>query len=413
MGILECDPLLKGKRCWGASTSDTPVQKNQASPPTVEELKKLHTILQHGEDEWDRLFAGTALFVIYSRSRWSDAQHSSALTFDRDGDQLHFVEAVTGLHKTMRALQHRHQFLPLVAPSVGIVAENWGELWEKARNHFGLSFEKGHSLMPAPLETGIPGKRALDSQEAGKWLRALLELSDKDLDSRKVSSHSMKCTMLSYLAKRGVNMPDRLLLGYHTSPFTMGLTYSRDGMARPLQILSDMLKEIQDGVYFPDCTRSGRLVQKNDVIQPHASTSHAMDCAVKVEISDDEGELNVWDLLPSEPAAPVESMLPLVIPDDCEREVNDACTETSGSDVSSSESDGTEFQDNGRKTFEPPVAPEGCTMWQHSKSKILHLCDYEFPNVFICGRRPGAFHSCENVHPRWDSGICWKCFKNK
>ena len=74
MGILECDPLLKGKRCWGASTNDTPVQKNQPSPLTVEELKKLHAMLRHGEDEWDRLFAGTALFVIYSRSRWSDAR---------------------------------------------------------------------------------------------------------------------------------------------------------------------------------------------------------------------------------------------------------------------------------------------------------------------------------------------------
>ena len=116
----------------------------------------------------------------------------------------------------MRALQHRHQFLPLVAPSIGVVDSNWGELWEAVRRELGVSFEAGHLLMSAPLESGTPGRRALDSQEAGRWLRALLDLNESELQGRKVSSHSMKSTMLSFLAKRGVDMPDRLLLGYLT-----------------------------------------------------------------------------------------------------------------------------------------------------------------------------------------------------
>jgi hypothetical protein len=85
----------------------------------------------------------------------------------------------------------------------------------------GVDMDKGCPLLPAPLDTGEPGRRALDSQEAGKWLRALLELTPEALVDRKVSSHSLKSTMLSYLAKRGIDMADRLLLGYHTSPFTM------------------------------------------------------------------------------------------------------------------------------------------------------------------------------------------------
>ena len=199
-----------------------------------------------------------------------------------------YVEALTGLHKTVRALQHRHQFLPLVAPAVGVTEQNWGVLWENVRKELSISFENGFPLMPAPMENGLPGKRALDSEEAGRWLRALLELSDHDVSERKVSSHSLKCTMLSFLAKRGVDMPDRLLLGYHTSPFTMGLTYSRDGMARPLQILGEMLSEIREGTYMPDCTRSGRLVKK-------ANTGGGLDVslkstqdATKIEISDDK-----------------------------------------------------------------------------------------------------------------------------
>ena len=224
MGVQECDALLKGKRCWGASTSDAPMNRHQASPLQVVELVKLHSILASARDVWDRMFCGAVLFVVYSRARWSDAQHSSSVTSDRDGDTVCFVEAVTGLHKTMRALQHRHQFLPLVAPSVGVTDQNWGELWEQVRKELKINFEDGFPLMPAPLENGEPGKRALDSEEAGRWLRALLEIGDRESSDRKISSHSLKSTMLSYLAKRGVSMPDRLMLGYHTSPFTMGLT---------------------------------------------------------------------------------------------------------------------------------------------------------------------------------------------
>ena len=219
------------------------------------------------------------------------------------------------------------------------------------RKELAISFEDGFPLMPAPLETGLPGKRALDSEEAGSWLRALLELSDHDVSERKVSSHSLKCTMLSFLAKRGVDMPDRLLLGYHTSPFTMGLTYSRDGMARPLQILGEMLSEIREGTYMPDCTRSGRLVKKADTGGGLAVSLESTQDATKIEISDDEGELNVWELIQTAARAEPAKALPEVIPENCETEINDACTETSSSDVSETEEADTSFEDTGRKTL--------------------------------------------------------------
>eukprot|EP00435_Cladocopium_sp_Y103_P013689 s6195_g3.t1 len=367
MGIVECDSLLKGRRCWGAATSDEPLNRNQASPLRVKELEKLHGILANSSDRWDKLFSGTVLLVTYARARWSDAQHASNLVFDKYNGHTHYAEAVTGLHKTMRALQYRHQFLPLVAPAVGVTCDNWAEQWEAVRLELGVDIKQGFALMPAPLEDGRPGKRALDSQEAGRWLRALLELDETSLQDRKVSSHSMKCTMLAYLAKRGVDMPDRLLLGYHTSPFTMGLTYSRDAMARPLQILENMLEEIRNGHYMPDCARSGRLVKSTDRVTSSGLQGTPKDAVVKVEISDDEGEPNVWNLIT--PAAG-ESALPEVIPDSCENEINDACTETSGSDLSESEDDRSGFEKRGKRTFEPPVAPEGYTMWQQNSKRV-------------------------------------------
>ena len=408
MGILECDVLLKGRRCWGAATSDEPLQRCQASPLTVKELERLHQVLERDTDVWNRMFSGTVLFMVYSRARWSDAQHSVKISFDRAEGIIHFVEVLTGHHKTMRALQHRHQFLPLIAPATGVVEQNWALLWEGVRAELGINMDLGHALMPAPSESGMPGRRALDSQEAGKWLRALLEVQSSATAERKVSSHSLKSTMLSFLAKRGVEMSDRLLLGYHSSPFTMGLTYSRDAMARPLSILSDMLSEIRKGMFRPDCTRSGRLIKETSGATA-SSSEPVRDATVKVEISDEEVDLNVWSLIP----ATQKENLPENIPSDSDREVNDACTETSSSDVSDSDDTEPGFESKGRRTFEPPSAPEGFKLWQHTKSKILHLTCYKTPNVFECGRRPGAFHTCAKVIPKWDTGICWRCFRNK
>ena len=409
MGILECDALLKGRRCWGAATSDEPLQRVQASPLSVKELQKLHHVLEHDADLWNRMFCGTVLFMVYARARWSDAQHAVKISFDKYDGCSHYVEVLTGHHKTMRALQHRHQFLPLIAPATGITQQNWADIWEKVRSELGIDAELGHALMPAPRDDGQPGRRALDSQEAGKWLRAILAIDADVSADRKVSSHSLKSTMLSFLAKRGVEMADRLLLGYHTSPFTMGLTYSRDGMARPLQILEDMLCEIRNGVFHPDMTRSGRLVRSKppDVdAQPMQSNSQEV---VKVESSEEEGDFNAWNLLP----AHEQNHLPNEIPVDTDHEINDACTDTSSSDVSDESQHEPVFENRGCRVFEPPKAPPGFTLWQHTKSKILHLIDYRTPNVFECGRRPGAFHTCQGVNPRWDTGICWKCFKHR
>ena len=190
----------------------------------------------------------------------------------------------------------------------------------------------------------------------------------------------------------------------------MGLTYSRDGMARPLQILGNMLEEIRNGVYFPDCTRSGRLVNTKAISFERNLGPGAVDKSVKIEIGDDEDVADAWTLV-EESTQNLD--LPDVIPETCEDAVNDACTETSSSDASDHEDDRSGFEFTGRRKFEPPVAPAGFIMWQHTKSKILHLSDFRTPKVFECGRRPGAFHTSEGLQPRWDSGICWKCFKHR
>ncbi len=49
-------------------------------------------VLESGEEDWDRLFAGMALYCTYSRSRWADAQHAEEIIYDfsadGEGDEL-------------------------------------------------------------------------------------------------------------------------------------------------------------------------------------------------------------------------------------------------------------------------------------------------------------------------------------
>ena len=101
---------------------------------------------------------------------------------------------------------------------------------------------------------------------------------------------------------------------------------------------------------------------------------------LKVEISDDEDDMYVWDLLPAASSEP----LPISIPDDCENEVNDACTETSDSEDSDGGAEHDGVQAQGRRTFEPPgpLSDSRCGSTVSQKSCTCQMTDFQvFLNV--------------------------------
>ena len=69
-------------------------------------------------------------------------------------------------------------------------------------------------MMPAPDADMQVTERSLESDEAGAWLRFLLFGSIDKLDGRRVSSHSLKCTCISFATKFEANPNEILLLGY-------------------------------------------------------------------------------------------------------------------------------------------------------------------------------------------------------
>ena len=88
--------------------------------------------------------------------------------------------------------------------------------------------------MPAPNGEGDPTVRPLSTSELGKWVRMILDRHGLLHDEAKITSHSCKATLLSFLAKYGASIPDREILGGHTGCMKSVLTYSRDALAAPL-----------------------------------------------------------------------------------------------------------------------------------------------------------------------------------
>ena len=394
LDLTDLEETVNSARCRGTTRQTNIAEKDQAAPLKVKEVQLLHEVLWKGEDIWFRLFAGAALFCLYARARWGDLMRAEYVLVDCDSSgKACYLEARVGSRKTMQSQQHRHQFLPMVAPGVGVTEDRWIEQWLGVRQTLSLSLDQGR-VMPAPQPDGSTGARPLDSQEAAGWLRLILYGDPSPLKDRKVASHSLKATLLSYAAKRGVDITLRLQLGYHTQPFRMGLTYSRDGAAASIAALEQLLCEVRCHLFLPDETRSGRLVKS------------AMGSGVFPIVIKDEEEPEASVGVASGPP-PLLIPQPVALPVPEVDQVSSASGRTSGSEME--ETNYEPSAEVGR--FQPPCPPKGFVMWQHGKSRILHLMDKENSRVFVCGRSAGPLHKKEGLQPRYDTPICWACFK--
>ena len=377
MGVDELADCTNSKRCKGAAKQDVPKEVRQASPLKVSDVEKIHSIL-HTDNGWNAMFCGALLMTIYSRARWGDLMRCESIIFDPDMDgSICYVEARVGRHKTRHSQQHRHQFLPMVAPSLGVVATPWAERWKEIIARLNIKLPPEGCVMPAPDQFGNPCARPLESCEAGAWMRKLLKGTAEVDPNERISSHSCKATILSYAAKRGIDVPDRLQLGYHTGQFRMSMVYSRDGASASLLILEKLLSEIRHKLFLPDVTRSGRIVKTS----PAETVEKAKEIQVKIE-----------------------SEVIEVASSDGEAALSDT------DDSTSSSSDGNDEEVKQPAIFVPPVAPQGHVMYQHRKLRTLHLMPSYHEKIFACGRPKGLLHTSEGLNPRYDTPICFRCF---
>ena len=394
LGVVEFEPMVMSRRCQGVAALDVHHKVKQAEPLSVKQLEMLHDVLADDSEIWNRTFAGMLLFCVYSRSRWSDAQHGEKFLEDiSESGACAYIEVSTGIHKTARSLQMKHLYLPLVAPCEGVVDGNWGEMWCKCRRELGIHDLQNFPLMPAPNSDHEPTERPLSSTEAGSWMRALLKVDCANKAVR-YSSHSLKATCLSYAAKRGLSFEDRLSLGYHTQNLKMALVYSRDGASRPLRVLEALLKEIRNKTFNPNDTRSGRL-SKLPTFQIDANVSQASDSIGSFEAVSPVERVETVDAVTAEKQ------------DRESDEVSDHAT--TGSDT---ESD-VETTVRPKMSFKDIEAPEGTWLHQHVKLNTLHLMKAENRVVFLCGRKTGNMFKVAQLRHPFDAPKCRQCFRAK
>ncbi len=99
--IVSLDDCTKSRRCMGVATSTEASIVKQAPPLMLVHLRAVHSLLDSNDDPWEVCFCGMVLFCVYGRARWSDAQHSQFLTWDRDvTGVIRYVECATAVHKT-------------------------------------------------------------------------------------------------------------------------------------------------------------------------------------------------------------------------------------------------------------------------------------------------------------------------
>ena len=385
MGLTGVIDLLS-KRCLGAAKLPTAGPQQQASPLKVEELATLHDILlDETEDVWNRNMAGAFLCCVYTRSRWSDMQHTNVLIADPDTHMPEFLELTITDFKTKAANAWRGGLMAAVAPAMGVSFENWGAVWLAVRAQLAAPLSAGFPIMPAPDMSGDPTKRPISTKEVSGWVKLLLNKRGLEVGERRVTSHSGKATMLSYLAKYGADLAVREIFGGHVAHLQSVIRYSRDALAEPLRVLCRMLLDIRVGTFLPDETRSGYFkevepMQFSDAMAPET-----------VEISDEE-------------AVKVELPEPAV--------QQDQHPEMELDTDSSSDEEGVSSAKCGRAVA-VPKAPPGFKLYQHTKSRMLHLMDQEYNKVFQCGRMAGAKHEIPQTgRLRWDTPCCGKCWRD-
>ena len=228
---------------------------------TVNDVEFLHhSFMDSTKSDIDRVFIGHLLHMLYARARFSDLLAVSDLFLDSEDA---FLEVNAALHKGARSLDAKSKLLPIVAPAVGFNGENWAKTYLDLRRQVGLRNPKEE---PVPMllapNKGVQGwnERYITSQELNHFIKRLFSTSGRPIAGRKITTHSMKATTLSWCAKLGVPEEHRAILARHAKS-VQGATvlYSRDLITSALRSLTGVLSSIKDKGFHPDKTRSGMI----------------------------------------------------------------------------------------------------------------------------------------------------------
>lgn len=406
-----------------------------AATLTLSEVKQLHSILEDSSKHViDRLLCGHALHLLYGRARWSDLLAVQHVFVDECGK---YLELQTQLHKGTKSADTRSKLLPVVTPCEGVVNGNWARSYLALREECGLELpmEDPDHMMPAPLdETGKNWRRRyLTSEEGAEFLRVTLGVAKKS--GRRISSHSLKSTTMSWASKFGLSLESRAILARHaTAIANLTVLYSRDLLSPVLREYDAMLQAIRQQGFEPDKTRSGMITpSKLPVRMPGAppslfAVSGGFDFAdpklwvgtasfssdsKKVDVVSQPSGDGAEHVLEVDMETPNEneekpSTPPHTMDSGCDaanledEQIADILSETS---EEASQQTTTSSDDEVEAQPPQPIVFSDCDFYINSKSWVIHCC--RNATTFKCGRKlTTAYCPIRELH-----GIrCSRCF---
>ena len=373
----------------------------------------------------DRFMVGGVLFAVHSRARLGDLKEVRAfkLDFSSYSSDEGFIECISLSHKSRRYTQATGLCFYLVAPIKGVGGACWGRTWSRVAQQLGIelcSMPDGAAVLQSPLSSGVLSGRAICATKLMAWLRAVLKGSG--LSPEHFTGHSAKTTTLSWMAKANISEATRCVLGHHTPKVTTAvITYARDEQSGPLRELAIVYRDIRNGRFRPDASRSRMFMSTAELqrrvdcvpdlsapetrvwppapeamtseIQPHPS--RALDVPnederewyARPQLDEGAGALSEAevDALIDEARSQAEGSLAL------EQEVASNTSESSSSSDSSSSSGSDEELDDslhecsGGADVHRTIGQ--CEIHQHRRTKTLHLMpEGSSSGKFVCGR---------------------------
>ena len=382
LGIDDLKEACSSRRVQGSSNLMY-VQKEslkQARVLQVSDIQWMHKQLSNVEMHIvDRAFCGYILICLYGRCRHSDLRMVHTITTDYDS-RGGFIEISTRCHKNAKTVSSQSILLPIVLPAVGVSGNLW---YDEVSAVFGAVGLKSHGLIGGPLfkpptkmDHTVLCNRGITSKEVTQFLRLCCEdsesLENYDHGSERVSSHSLKAILLSWMSKYGCDPSVQASLGRHSSVYHETSTvYSRDAAVKAVRELQKVILAVSNSTFFPDALRSRYFGVDEQAQVP-------------------KEEIDGWELCSSNKVSVVKIELDAISISSVDSDGHETAVES----CDSSESGEPVNMDPGRALRRRvELSAQESEFVKHVKSKLVHYCDQHSKDdscslkILACGKQ--------------------------
>ena len=279
--------LSSSARLEGACISITFRPVIKCDPLTVLQVQELEARIFDLSDEV-ACVVGFILYVLHGRLRWSDAQCTeSEPQLDKSEDGQGYLIASLYHHKTAdKGSLLRHRLLPVSCLSPGVTKHCWASEWLRRRARVGLRAGRGVPLMPRLQAQGGFGQLPMDASQGALFLSEFMCHQAVESDGpQRLRTHSLKCTLLSWMAKAACPEALRSVAGYHVGKSRSTLEYDRDSLAPVVHYLEGLFLLIREGVFAPDSSRAGRWAGSCKSVESALASLEGQEVRVEVPAS--------------------------------------------------------------------------------------------------------------------------------